>query len=482
MNFLLATLLLVAGSDGETAEQPGMRAWSDSSGKFHAEAGLAAFEDGRVRLQTRDGKTISLAIGQLSKTDQEYVRGPDSETLSALDGSRLMKVVATGVGVDPDNALLNALSHAIEQAVGVMVDAESIIENDQLVHDRILTCTRGDVEYYQVMRRWREDGLQCARVWALVSPTKLGDKLTSQNLSVRKVPAELRELWARQKADDDAVKDAPEMFQKIMEGFQVEKLVVVQVVEDLEVLDKDETFAKVRMKVRLAPDMKRWEQLLGELRPFLERIAEKRAKYRYRGTTLLAPSYEELGRRLAGRGVLISVSTGIPRGGDVFEWEAFRVPGSLEDVLKQAMAQRFRLVFALLDEANNVVFRTEQELDELGGMPSGSPCLSFVTYGSMSRGPGFSASNTGAYWLSAAPYSLRGRTPYWECDKVVNVELELLRKVHTSAAFLEPAEPDASIPREYPGMRGMGPPRMPGEPPVEMRGMGPPGMPGEKRE
>jgi hypothetical protein len=226
--------LLLTGRLGEGAEQLDPRLWR-STAATEVQADLIGFEDGQVHLQTKDGRTVSVAIEALCITDQEYVRGPVGNPEFALDGS-MARVVATGVGVDPDKALLNALSHAIEQAVGVLVDAESIIENDEIVRDQILTCTRGDVEYYQMIRRWREDGLQHARVWAVVAPNKLAAKLTAKKMTVREVPAELRRLWATSRAsrlDQGPADDAPRMFEKIMEDFQVEKLVEVELVENL---------------------------------------------------------------------------------------------------------------------------------------------------------------------------------------------------------------------------------------------------------
>ena len=46
-----------------------------------------------------------------------------------------MEVVASGVGLDPDKALKDALMNAVQQVVGAIVDAETLIKNDDIVKD-----------------------------------------------------------------------------------------------------------------------------------------------------------------------------------------------------------------------------------------------------------------------------------------------------------------------------------------------------------
>ena len=57
---------------------------------------------------------------------------------SAQD-AETVTVLATGYGVDPDAAKKAAGRAAIEQVVGQLVDAETLVENDELVKDCILT-------------------------------------------------------------------------------------------------------------------------------------------------------------------------------------------------------------------------------------------------------------------------------------------------------------------------------------------------------
>ena len=98
-----------------------------------------------------------------------------------------MSVVATGVGTDPDKAKYNALSNAIEQTVGVFVRAETLVDNDKLVRDKVLTYTEGDVAEVKVLDQWQADGLHHVRVRAAVAVQKITSRLRSQNVAMREV-------------------------------------------------------------------------------------------------------------------------------------------------------------------------------------------------------------------------------------------------------------------------------------------------------
>jgi hypothetical protein len=74
----------------------------------------------------------------------------------------LVAVVATGAGETPDAARQNAFSAAIEQVVGALVDAETIVKNDQVVRDQVLTYSRGYVEEFDVVASWERVGCTTA--------------------------------------------------------------------------------------------------------------------------------------------------------------------------------------------------------------------------------------------------------------------------------------------------------------------------------
>ena len=64
----------------------------------------------------------------------------------AADPANLVTVQAKGQGETVDAAKKDAVRNAIKTAVGELVDAKTLVENDELVEDRILTLSNAMVE------------------------------------------------------------------------------------------------------------------------------------------------------------------------------------------------------------------------------------------------------------------------------------------------------------------------------------------------
>jgi len=58
--------------------------------------------------------------------------------------------VASGEGRDRESALQSALRRAVEQVVGVTVNSTTVVENYQVIQDRIFTAAAGFVRSYDV--------------------------------------------------------------------------------------------------------------------------------------------------------------------------------------------------------------------------------------------------------------------------------------------------------------------------------------------
>lgn len=131
-NLLMTTL-------SPAAEQPRMRTWTDASGKHRTQAALIEVYD-VVKLLRADGQVITLEVRRLSEADREYLRAggapawigqpaPQQEpkekpTIAPADPAAkpmVRETVATGVGIDANEAEQDAFRRAIEQTVGVLV-------------------------------------------------------------------------------------------------------------------------------------------------------------------------------------------------------------------------------------------------------------------------------------------------------------------------------------------------------------------------
>jgi len=134
------------------------------------------------------------------------------------DTGDTISVVATGVGKDQETALKNALRAAVEQAVGVLVDAETLVANDKLLSDQIRTYSAGFVKSHtQIGEPRTEDGMIFVRISAEVKRTDLRDKL--ERVGIIKIavnPDKLRfEIFTKEKAKTEGI----DMLLDLLEDF-----------------------------------------------------------------------------------------------------------------------------------------------------------------------------------------------------------------------------------------------------------------------
>jgi len=99
----------------------------------------------------------------------------------------LVDMVASGVGRDETEATKDALVNAVRQAIGSVVSAETLVQNDQIVRDQILAYSDGFVEKYELVGKPRtaNGGLVEVTVRAHVHKGKLAEKIRSAKITMR---------------------------------------------------------------------------------------------------------------------------------------------------------------------------------------------------------------------------------------------------------------------------------------------------------
>lgn len=197
--------------------------------------------------------------------------GDKTESAAKTSASSVMTVVVTGVGLDPAKARQNAFSNALEQVVGVLVDAETIVENDKVIRDQVHTLTSGFVEELDVIDIWQEDGLHFARIRAKVAAGKLGEKLEKQNVAVRKIPAAL--LYQRVKHEILNEENAKKMFRSATADFSPDKFMTVEVLDREPEVERTGQRVKLTVTYRLSSNPKGWDGIYTKLKPLFNQIA-----------------------------------------------------------------------------------------------------------------------------------------------------------------------------------------------------------------
>ena len=163
-------------------------------------------------------------------------KGHGNVSATALPQAK--EVVVIGIGTDTEKALQNAFSQAIEQTVGVLVDAETVVKNDQLIRDEVLTYSQGYVEKYDIVKRWEEGGLRHVEVQATVARSKLAEKLKSMKFAVKEVTGDLAAHQFEFDATNEA--QATQILSKAMADFDMIKLTKLEIVGKPEITREGE--------------------------------------------------------------------------------------------------------------------------------------------------------------------------------------------------------------------------------------------------
>jgi len=77
-----------------------------------------------------------------------------------------------------DAAIEDAQKRAVEQAIGILIDSQTQVENYQLISDQILSQTKGYIKQYSVVGETVDGNLMRVRINAEVAISQLTDDLT----------------------------------------------------------------------------------------------------------------------------------------------------------------------------------------------------------------------------------------------------------------------------------------------------------------
>ena len=78
-----------------------------------------------------------------------------------------------------DAAVEDAQKRAVEQAIGILIDSQTQVENYQVISDNILSQTKGYIKRYSIAGEVNEGSLLRVRINAEVALGKLGDDLSA---------------------------------------------------------------------------------------------------------------------------------------------------------------------------------------------------------------------------------------------------------------------------------------------------------------
>jgi len=185
----------------------------------------------------------------------------------------IVKVAGRGVGSDRTAALNDAYRDAVERAVGMYVDAEQMVKNDELVNDKILTHSDAYIEKCDVVKETKDEGLVTVKVLAVVRRGKLTKRMTEvMPPNTVNLGRELKDLHAQMVTKEKCAVDGKALMENVLMGVNpLRQLYTVDIVSPKPHIVESKTPGKVWLNYLFRIQADR-DKYLSEFLPPLQKV------------------------------------------------------------------------------------------------------------------------------------------------------------------------------------------------------------------
>ena len=187
-----------------------------------------------------------------------------------------IKVNGKGVGMTQAEALKDAYRDAIEKTVGLYVDAEQMVKNDELVTDQILTQSNAFIEKYEIVKESKgANGLVSVSILATVKKSalakRLSDVMPPQSF---KLGNDAQNLHAQVVTQEKRSEDAAALLKKTLDGVNPITQLVRFSLADTKMMTKEIRDAKVCYFYRFKFEVDE-QKYYGEFLPPLLKVLDQ---------------------------------------------------------------------------------------------------------------------------------------------------------------------------------------------------------------
>jgi hypothetical protein len=175
-----------------------------------------------------------------------FVDYGNAQAADTATGPALIEVTVTGVGTTAAEAENDALTSAVRQAVGAYIDNETLIKNEQLVYDKVLSASNGFVKDYKVLvpvHKRVGSSLVEVRIKATVQKGQVGAALRAAG--VAEVAVEGTNIWADARSRLKSQEDAEALIFNVIAKVS-ESIVELSVVNDKPITTRDTNTGRPR--------------------------------------------------------------------------------------------------------------------------------------------------------------------------------------------------------------------------------------------
>jgi hypothetical protein len=112
---------------------------------------------------------------------------PQNGFSQTIESQGVAAIVQGNLDISRDKAIEDALRNAVEQATGSLIENETLVENYQVLSDKIYSQSKGYVQSYEVLSEGTEQGLYRVTIQATVASGELKNDLQALNILMRQV-------------------------------------------------------------------------------------------------------------------------------------------------------------------------------------------------------------------------------------------------------------------------------------------------------
>jgi hypothetical protein len=182
-------------------------------------------------------------------------------------------VVSEGVGRGAEEALKDAFRNAVRQVVGAVVDAETLVKNDEIISDQVLTYGDGLIQSYQELSSQEDRGLFHKRIAARVVRRSVIARLGELSVAAKPVagPDLAGSVLTRQEARENAAALLGKALAELPK-------VLVATTRPTTAADYDEGARLLRVDVSVLADAEKYAAFVQRVSRRLESISLDKAR------------------------------------------------------------------------------------------------------------------------------------------------------------------------------------------------------------
>jgi hypothetical protein len=193
----------------------------------------------------------------------------------AESNAAIVSIIASGSGKTEDEALKQAFRHAVSQVVGAMVDAETVVKNDDVISDKILTYSAGIVKKYDELKKNRVNGRVEVEIRAWVERGEVQAKLKAANITTKDVDG--GSIFSTVVTEVENEKRAKELLESRFKGFPA-NCVRTEPVGSPKVIKREEAETTLEYTIRVAVNEKKYDTFVKAILPVLEGCTKRKGE------------------------------------------------------------------------------------------------------------------------------------------------------------------------------------------------------------